>query len=569
MSVLSQKIRSLILPPRPDPAQSRRIAEGRLLICGLFALAIFASIGARIIVLADTNLSTSIAPSANAVSVERGRILDRNGKLLAGNLPITLLHADPTEIMNVDDAAKQLAALLPNQSVGNLKTLLSKETRYVELERQLSPKRHSQILKLGIPGVYFADSQTRVYPQALTAAHILGYVDTDKKGIAGIEKSMDALLAAGNDVSLSIDLGIQAVMEREIKSQIDRFEAIGGAGALIDIRSGELLAVASFPNFNPNSFSLANDDALFNRATKGVYEMGSTFKVLNTAIALETGASTIDQRYEVSKPLRISRFTITDYHPYTRPLNVPEILVYSSNIGSALMADAVGADTQRAYMQRLGLLNRLEMKLPETSQPLLPSHWRRATTATVSYGHGLSVSLVHLASAIATASGNGQFIQPTLIKRAVGETPMQIRVFSEDTARAVRSMMRLVVSHKDGTGNFAEARGYMVGGKTGTAEKITKGGYDKKANITTFVATFPVHDPRYVLAILIDEPKGQKHSFGYATAGWVVAPAVRRIVEQVAPNLGVLPVDEQSPSIRQKLMLEFKIGNKEATLASF
>jgi cell division protein FtsI (penicillin-binding protein 3) len=380
---------------------------------------------------------------------------------------------------------------------------------------------------------------------------------------------MDALLAAGNDVSLSIDLGIQAVMEREIKSQIDRFEAIGGAGVLIDIRSGELLAVASFPNFNPNSFSLANDDALFNRATKGVYEMGSTFKVLNTAIALETGASTIDQRYEVSKPLRISRFTITDYHPYTRPLNVPEILVYSSNIGSALMADAVGADTQRAYMQRLGLLNRLEMKLPETSQPLLPSHWRRTTTATVSYGHGLSVSLVHLASAIATASGNGQFIQPTLIKRAVGETPMQIRVFSEDTARAVRSMMRLVVSHKDGTGNFAEARGYMVGGKTGTAEKITKDGYDKKANITTFVATFPVHDPRYVLAILIDEPKGQKHSFGYATAGWVVAPAVRRIVEQVAPNLGVLPVDEQSPSIRQKLMLEFKIGNKEATLASF
>jgi cell division protein FtsI (penicillin-binding protein 3) len=184
VSVLSQKIRTLILPPRPDPAQSRRIAEGRLLICGLFALAIFGSIGARIIVLADTNVSKSIAPSANAVSVERGRILDRNGKLLAGNLPITLLHADPSEIMNVNDAAKQLAALLPNQSAGNLKTLLSKETRYVELERQLSPKRHSQILELGIPGVYFADSQTRVYPQALTAAHILGYVDTDNKGIA-------------------------------------------------------------------------------------------------------------------------------------------------------------------------------------------------------------------------------------------------------------------------------------------------------------------------------------------------------------------------------------------------
>jgi cell division protein FtsI (penicillin-binding protein 3) len=248
---------------------------------------------------------------------------------------------------------------------------------------------------------------------------------------------------------------------------------------------------------------------------------------------------------------------------------VPEILVYSSNIGSALMAEAVGADTQRAYMEKLGLLDRLDLELPETAQPLTPSQWRRTTTATVSYGHGISVSLVHLASAVGAASGNGQWVQPTLVKRPVGDTPMKVRVFSEDTARAVRSMMRLVVSHKDGTGNFADARGYMVGGKTGTAEKISGGAYNRKANIATFVATFPVHDPRYVLALLIDEPKGQKHSYGYATAGWVAAPAVRRIVEQVAPMLGVLPVDEQSPSIRQKLMLDFQIGDTEATLASY
>jgi len=570
MKRVLQKAKALILPPRPDPAQSRRIAESRLLVSGAVAIVLVLSIGMRIVTLADANASTRVVQTNDQTNAERGRILDRNGRLLAGNLPITLLHADPSEIMNITEAAEKLAPLLPHHSVASLQTLLGKKARYVELDRQLTPKRHAAILKLGIPGIHFTDSQTRIYPRHRAAAHILGQVDPDNNGIAGIEKSLNTQLAGGKDIALSIDLGVQAVMKTEIKNQIDLFKAIGGAGVLLDIHTGEILGMTSFPDFNPNSLGMASGDARFNRATKGLYEMGSTFKVLNTAIALETGAASIDQQFEVSKPLRISRFTITDYHPYQRPLNVPEILVYSSNIGSALMAEAVGAETQRAYMKKLGLLDRLDLELPETAQPLSPTTWRRTTTATVSYGHGISVSLVHLASAIGAASGSGQRIQPTLLKRNIGDTPVQMRVFSDGTARAVRSMMRLVVSHKDGTGNFAEAPGYMVGGKTGTAEKITQtGGYSRKANIATFVATFPVHDPRYVLAILVDEPKGQKHSHGYATAGWVAAPAVKRIVEQIAPILGVLPVDEESPSIRQKLMLQFRIGNKEATLASY
>ena len=297
--------------------------------------------------------------------------------------------------------------------------------------------------------------------------------------------------------------------------------------------------------------------------------MGSTFKVLNTAIALETGAANTSQRFKVSKPLRVSRFTITDYHPHKKSLNMPEILVYSSNIGSALIAEEIGAETQRAYMEKLGLLSRLELEIPETSRPLSPRRWHRTTTVTVSYGHGISISPAHLASAIAAASGTGHWIQPTLLKRQTGDMPLKLRVFSNDTARAVRSMMRLVVSHDKGTGNFAEARGYMVGGKTGTSEKIRVGGYNKKANLATFVATFPVHDPRYVIVALVDEPKGQQHSHGYSPAGWVVAPAIQRIVQQIAPMLGVFPVDEKSPSIRQKLILDFTIGDKEATLASY
>ncbi len=569
MSVLLKKIRRLVLPPCPDQAQSLRVAEARLVIGFLVALVVFIGIGVRIFEHADAGASARLASKGVKEGIERGRILDRNGRLLASNLPITTLHAEPSEIMNVDDAAAKLAPLLRQHSKKSLQKLLTKKSRYVELESQLPPKLHLRILRLGIPGVYFSDGTVRVYPRGHAAAHILGHVDVDNNGIAGIEKSMDAKLANGIDVTLSVDLGLQAIIQHEIQKQIDSFEAIGGAGILLDIKSGEILAMASMPDFNPNKFSLADDNARFNRATKGLYEMGSTFKVLNTAIALETGAATKDQRFEVSKPLRVSRFTITDYHPHKRPLNVPEILVYSSNIGSALIAEAIGAETQRAYMEKLGLLSRLKLEIPETSRPLSPKHWHRTTTVTVSYGHGISISPAHLASAIAAASGTGQWIQPTLLKRQTGDTPLRLRVFSDDTARAVRSMMRLVVSHDDGTGNFAEARGYMVGGKTGTAEKIQVGEYNKKVNLATFVATFPVHDPSYVIVGLVDEPKGQKHSHGYATAGWVAAPAIQRIVQHIAPMLGVLPVDEKSPSVRQKLRLDFTIGDKEATLASY
>jgi cell division protein FtsI (penicillin-binding protein 3) len=271
----------------------------------------------------------------------------------------------------------------------------------------------------------------------------------------------------------------------------------------------------------------------------------------------------------VAKPLRVARFTINDFHVYKRPLSISEILVYSSNIGSAKMAEAIGPQTQRLFMEKLGLLDHLPLELPEIGRPLTPRQWKRIETMTVSYGHGISISPVHLASAVGAASGDGLWVTPTLLKRQTGDNPIKTRVFSAETTRNVRSMMRLVVSHPDGTGNFAEAPGYMVGGKTGTAEKILGNGYDKKANLATFVATFPVHDPRYVLAVMVDEPKGQKKSYGYATGGWVAAPAVKRIVEQAAPLLGILPVDEESPEIRQKLRVDLQIGEEKKTLATF
>ena len=562
-------LRGLVLPARPDPARSRRIAEVRLVVSAAFVLIVFTAIATRVVLLATQEANARTA-GINVPGTERGQILDRNGRLLATNLPITVLHADPSEIMDPRAAARALAPLLARHDEASLHRLLTKKTRYVELDRKLTPARHAEILGLGIPGVYFRNSKLRSYPSGKLAAHILGQVDKDNNGLAGLEKTLDARLSAGEDIQLALDAGVQAIVAREIARQMEIFEAIGGAGVMLDIATGEVIAMVSLPDYNPNHFAKIVDDARFNRATLGLYEMGSTFKVLNTAIALQAGTTTLETRYEVSKPLRVARHTIRDFHMHDWKLSVPEILVLSSNIGSARMAAEIGAETQKAFLRRMGLFDKPQLELPEVARPLIPRSWRQSEIATISYGHGIAVSPLHLATAMSAASGNGMWIEPTLLRRHPSEIPVETKIFSEETTRAVRSMMRLVVKHPDGTGNFAEAKGYMVGGKTGTSEKINPdGGYFEDRNIASFAATFPVHDPRYVLVVMVDEPKPQTFSHGYATGGWVAAPAARRIIEHAAPRLGIHPVDENSPEIRQKLHMEFKIGKEEKTLASF
>jgi len=581
-ATITSRLRDLVLPARPDPARSRHIAEVRLVMSAVVVMAVFAAIAARVMFLATDEANARTAGIVPPSKAERGQILDRKGRLLATNLPITVLHADPSEIMDPAAAARALAPLLPRHDEAALTGLLTKDTRYVELDRKLTPARHAEILGLGIPGIHFRKSTLRAYPSGRLAAHILGQVDPDSNGLAGVEKSLDARLASGANVTLSIDAGIQAIVAREINNHIQIFEAIGGAGVMLDIASGEVLALVSLPDFNPNHFGGVDDDTRFNRATLGLYEMGSTFKVLNTAMALESKTTTLDRRYEVAKPLRVGGHRISDFHVYDWPLTVPEILVLSSNIGSARMAAEIGAETQKHFLRQLGMFDRLPIEIPEAATPLVPRSWRQSEIATISYGHGISVTPLHLASAIATASGSGMWIAPTLLRRQPGDPSsdslgtgsgdqiLRKLIFSDDTTRAVRSMMRLVVKHPDGTGNYAEARGYMVGGKTGTTEKIRpEGGYYKDRNIASFAATFPVHDPRYVLVVMVDEPKGQKHSYGYATGGWVAAPAARHIIENAAPLLGIHPVDEKAPEIRRKLLLDFKIGKEKKTLASF
>ena len=563
------KLLRSIWPDRPLPSRTRIIAQNRLVLAGIVAGLCFVGISAKAVHLA-TNLDNKNSVRANYKQVQqRGPILDRRGRLMAQTVPIMVLHADPKKVMDQHEVAEKLAPLLGKKSQQDILNALSRKGRYIELARKITPQRHADILALGLPGIYISPSETRLYPQGAEAAHLLGTMDIDGKGIAGIEKQFDERLRAGNPVALSIDLGVQAVVRRELQHQIEQFDALGGAGLVLDVRTGEILSLTSLPDYNANQYSSADADAQFNRATKGVFEMGSIFKVLNSAIALETGVASLGSSYDVSKPLRVARFRIRDYHPHNRPLNLSEILVYSSNIGSARIAEDIGAAAQKAFMDRLGLLKRPALELPEISKPLIPRQWERIASMTISYGHGLSVSPVQAAGAIAAASGHGFYIEPTLLRRAPTDTFEKSRIFSEDTVRKVRSMMRLAVSHEDGTVNFANAPGYMVGGKTGTAEKVTDKGYNRKANLVSVVASFPIHDPAYLIFIMVDEPKPQKHSYGYATAGWVAAPAIARIVTQIAPMMGIHPVDKDSPEIRQNLEPNIVIGTEGAIRASY
>ena len=566
---LIRSILSFIWPARPDIEQTLCTAQARLILAGVLACSCFAAIGAKAFHLATIIESSDTEVYVNLAGADRGAIFDRNGRVLAQTIPVMTLHADPKQILDPFEVADKLSVLLPNKTADEILTALSRKTRYVELDRRITPRRHAAILGLGLPGIFITPSNLRTYPNGREAAHILGQVNRDGIGIAGAEKSMEAKLAAGQNVSLSVDLGVQAVVRRALAKQIKTFEAIGGTGLVTNIKTGEIIAIASLPDYDPNRYAGARPEALFNQATKGVFEMGSIFKVLNTAIALEAGSAGLASAYDVTRPLRIGGFPIRDYRPYDRFLNLSEVFVYSSNIGSARIAEDIGPDIQRTYMDKLGLLDRPTLELTETAQPLYPKRWGRLSSYTISFGHGISVSPVHVAGAVSAAAGTGEFIAPTLLKREPDEVVERVRIFSNETARKVRSMMRLVVSHEKGTANFAEAPGYLVGAKTGTAEKIKNKRYDKSANLVSVVAAFPINDPEYLVFVMVDEPKPQKHSFGRATAGWVAAPVISEIVNRIAPILNVHPVDINQPEIRQNLEPDLRIGEKGAIRASY
>ena len=539
------------VPVRLEGVKHRALetARNRLLATGvIFALA-FSVIAVRLVDLTvlDGSPGRALAAQAAAKAVGRGDIVDRNGVVLATSLPTASVYADPKQILDVDATISDLARVFPDIDREVLRARLSSASHFAWVRRGLTPEQQDKVNRLGIPGLGFITERRRVYPQGRAVAHVVGFTDIDDHGIAGVEQTFEGSLAEGHRLRLGLDIRVQHILRRELETSRREFGALGAAGMVLDLGSGDVVGMVSLPDFDPNDpVTDPDDEARFNRVTKGVYEMGSTMKLFTVAMALDSGSTTLSGGYDASRPLHVSRFTISDYHPKKRWLSTPEILVYSSNIGAALMAVDVGTTLQRQYLHRLGLLQAASIELPEIGAPLVPNPWREINTMTVGFGHGLAITPLQLVNGVA-ALVNGGVLRPARLEYRDEEDPAPGKpVLASRTSKQMRELMRQVVLH--GTGTKADVPGYKIGGKTGTAEKLVRGRYIENARISSFIGAFPIDAPRYLVLAMLDEPKGNRSTASYATGGWVAAPVVARLVRHMAPLLGIPPVpDDELP----------------------
>jgi cell division protein FtsI (penicillin-binding protein 3) len=503
------------------------------------------------------------APKAAAEATELGQramITDRNGQILAISLPTVAVFADPRQVIDPADVAHRLKQVLPRLDEDAARTRLSDTNRqFVYLERQVTPREQLAINSLGIPGIDFRPSEERHYPMGRTAAQVLGGTDVDEHGVAGVERYFDQrLFADSTPLRLSIDVRVQAVVRDELSKAMDEFQGIGACGIVMDVNTGEVLAMVSLPDYDANAFRTTPADDRFNRAVTGMYEPGSTFKLQTASMALDSGIVHIWDEFDASRPIHIGRFTITDFEGKHRWLYLPEVLAYSSNLGAAHIADTVGGERQRAWLKSMGMFGRVGIELPEAGLPIIQpaSAWKEVVTLTVAFGHGISVSPLHVVRGTA-AVATGVLERPSILALAPGQHPDGVPVMQPSTSDTMRKLMRLVVT--DGFGKQAEVAGYYPGGKTGTAEKVGKHGYKRgfkeNFNVAAFTSVFPMNAPRYAVYMMIDEPHGNKSTFGYSTAGWVAAPAAGRVIARIAPMLGMLPDIQDAPTINQALFI--------------
>jgi len=473
------------------------------------------------------------------ITTTRADITDRNGEVLATTLSTYSLYAEPRKVWNVEETAQKLLSVRPELDINVLRERLLTERAFVWIERGLTPKERQSVFALGLPGLAFRQEPKRVYPRGNLASHSVGFTDVDLNGAAGAERAFNKVLAEENAPAsaLSLDMRVQYAVADELQSGLEKFEALSNAGVVMNIKTGEIISMVSLPNFDPNDPGATLPETRFNHASMSTYDLGSVFKVLTMAMALEDEVTNLTETYPVQKPFKVRDKFIRDDHPSKVPLAMPEILAESSNRGTAMIALKIGADQQQKYLKELGLMDRVPFELAESAKPQIQDRWIDLTTVTVSYGHGISVSPLALAAAIGATLNDGLYVAPTLIKRDAAHPLKSRRVFSSHTSQTTRDMMRYVVT--DGTGKNAAVKGYGVMGKTGTAEKPAVGGYDEKRLVTSFVAAFPYEDPTYVVMITYDEPKAVEGTYGYATAGWNAAPTAGAVIERIAPMLGV------------------------------
>jgi cell division protein FtsI (penicillin-binding protein 3) len=558
------------------------MARGRLVLLSLFFILAYIFVAVRVVDLTiikgelkkgEETVSYLEAEPVEEKVIRRADILDRNGVILARSLKTASLYADPLLISDPKTVAQDLVKVFPEMTFGEVLQKLQSDKRFVWIKRNMTPDDQHKILYLGHPGLSFKEEQRRIYPQGSLASHVIGYTNVDDHGIAGLEAGFDKLLLEGDEPLLTtIDVRVQHALRREVGTAMKKFSGVAGTGVVMDVNSGEILGAVSLPDFDPHTVTEKNKKSLFNNLTLGVYEPGSTFKIFTTAAAIENAGATMGSTYDARESLHIGRFRISDYHAQKRIMTLPEVFMHSSNIGSIKMAQAVGTDQFKNFLKDLGLFRKPDLEIPEVGSPLIPAKWSEIDTMTASFGHGIAVSPLQLVTAASSIMNGGILVKPTLIldksQNSSKSGKNTLRVVSEKTAHRMRQLMRLVVT--GGTGSKAEVAGYNVGGKTGTADKNSGKGYDGTKRRSSFMGFFPSEAPKYAIYIMIDEPKGTKESYGYATAGWVAAPAVGRVIESIVSIEGMKPQesDELGHTLDAYVKTKEQIA-KEKQLAAF
>ena len=555
-----------LVAPRPERlrlvGQRRQILavmHQRLMFGMLVYAGVIAIIALRILYLAAFGDHAGRKIGVTELIPDRGDIVDRDGEPLARTIDAWTISIHPTKVIGDKLAlAQKLAQLMPEHSADQYFAMLRSGKPFFFLRRRASPDLVEAVNAIGEPGLAIEREPDRLYPQTSLAAHVLGFSDIDGHGAGGVERAFDKYLSdpatRGQPLQLSISSQIQQALEHELSDAKDQFSAIGAAGVVMDVHTGEILAMTSLPAFNPNAAGHGTPDQMFNRATLGVFELGSTFKPFTLAMALDSGVvSGPGQMLNCANALPAYGHIIHDTHPFGRACSVAEAMMESSNIGLGQIADHLGKQRQQAWLKKMGFLDKPEIELRERGRPLTPgSRWGPFETMTIGYGQGIAVAPLQLAMGYATLFDNGVYHSPTILKRGPGNPlPPGKRVFSEETSYKMRALLRLVVMK--GTGKKADAPGYRVGGKTGTAQKIINGHYSQTINLTSFAAVFPMDEPRYVVIVMLDEPKATKDTYGFTTAGWNAAPVASRTISRIAPMLGVAPDMNREPNMAEVL----------------
>ncbi len=514
-----------------------RFGKGRVIFAYLAIVFLFLILISRLTYLAVFKEKADISNIYDITKINhRGEIFDRNDTIIATDIKTKSLYVSSALLKNDKEIARKLSRIFDDLSYDSIYNKIHKNKNrlnWILIKKNITPSQEEKINDLKKAALLFEEGKIRVYPQKSIFSHLVGYVDVDRKGLSGIERFYNAkLIKEEQGVKLAADTRVQDILDDEMKKAVEKYNVQYASAVVMDVNNGEVIAMTSLPSFDPNNQSGASSTQKFNRVTSGVYELGSIFKIFTNAIAFEEGLAKLDDVYDVSEPIKYDKFTINDDHKEKDELSVAEIFAESSNIGTVKIAQKIGAKKQKEYLKKLGLLDKIDADFPGLAKPIYPKNWRTINLYTIAYGHGIAVTPLHIASAVAATVNGGYYYKPSFIK--LSEQPKGERVFKESTSELMRILLRKVVV--DGTGKFANVDGYDIGGKTGTAEKVKKGGYNEKNTIASFASVFPISNPKYVVYLVFDNP-----NYSFNTGGMVAAPATQEVIKNIAPILGVYP----------------------------